>query len=133
MRGAYPHSVKLIESFAHNLRRLESGLYKIDMKINDIQNDLARLRADNVEAQKILNEPFPQESELKEKQERLKIVTEELNKAALEAKRSAPKKETCYFQIAQLKKSAMKRHSQAKGQEKQQAQETKKPNVDPIG
>ena len=133
MRGAYPHSVKLIESFAHNLRRLESGLYKIDMKINDIQSDLARLRADNIEAQKILNEPFPQESELKEKQERLKIVTEELNKAALEAKRSAPKKETCYFQIAQLKKSAMKRHSQAKGQEKQQAQETKKPNVDPIG
>ena len=33
MNGAYPHTAKLIQSFAHNLNRLEGSLYNVDGKI----------------------------------------------------------------------------------------------------
>lgn len=109
MNGAYPHTTKLIESFAHNLRRLEGCLYNIDRKIDDVNNNLAKLRVDHTEAQKIVSEPFPQSDELAEKEERLKTLTDELNQAAIEAKKNASKKEkTCYFERAKLKKEAMR-------------------------
>ena len=61
------------------------------------------------EAQKIVAEPFPQQAELDSKEDRLKILTDELNKAAIEAKKNAPKREkTCYFERAKLKRDAMK-------------------------
>lgn len=130
LSGAYPHSVKLGENFLGNLRRMENALYKIDSKIDDVQAELARLRVDFAEAEKIINEPFPQEQELKGKEDRLKTLTEELNKAAAEAKKNAPKKEkTCYFALAKLKKEAMKRRTQGKGKDKT---EEKKPKGDSI-
>ena len=107
MQGAYPHSTKLIESFAHNLKRLEGSLYNIDRRINDVNTDLAKLRVDFAEAQKIVAEPFPQADELSSKEKRLKTLTNELNQAAIEAKKNAPQKEkTCYFERAKLKKEA---------------------------
>ena len=109
VKGSYPHSTKMIESFAHNLKRLEGCLYNIDRKISDVNTDLAKLRVDYSEAQKIVSEPFPQAEELATKEERLKTLTDELNQAAIEAKKNAPKKEkTCYFERAKLKKEAMK-------------------------
>ena len=105
-------------------------MYKIDTKISDVQAELARLRVDFAEAEKIISEPFPQEQELKDKEDRLKTLTEELNKAAAEAKKNAPKKEkTCYFALAKLKKEAMKRRTQGKGKDKT---EEKKPQGDSI-
>ena len=74
-----------------------------------MNNSLAKLRVDYTEAQKIVAEPFPQADELAEKEERLKVLTDELNQAAIEAKKNAPKKEkTCYFERAKLKREAVR-------------------------
>jgi len=109
LKGSASHTTKLIESFAHNLNRLEAALYNIDGRIERTQADLAKLRVDNAEAQKIVAEPFPQQEELETKEDRLKTVTDELNQAAIEAKKNAPKREqTCYFERARMKKEAMR-------------------------
>ena len=60
-------------------------------------------------AMRIVNTPFPQQTELEEKTERLTALTEELNQAAMEATKNAPEKQrTCYFERAKLKKGAFK-------------------------
>lgn len=107
LKGAASHTTKLIESFAHNLNRLEAALYNIDSRIERTQTDLAKLRLDHEEAQKIVAEPFPQQEELDSKEERLKVLTDELNQAAIEAKKNAPKREkTCYFERSKMKRDA---------------------------
>lgn len=107
LKGAASHTTKLIESFAHNLNRLEAALYNIDGRIERTQTDLAKLRLDHEEAQKIVAEPFPQQEELDSKEERLKVLTDELNQAAIEAKKNAPKREkTCYFERSKMKRDA---------------------------
>lgn len=107
LKGSASHTTKLIESFAHNLNRLESALYNIDGGIERTQTDLAKLRLDHEEAQKIVAEPFPQQEELDSKEERLKVLTNELNQAAIEAKKNVPRREkTCYFERAKMKRDA---------------------------
>lgn len=107
LKGAASHTTKLIESFAHNLNRLEAALYNIDSRIERTQTDLAKLRLDHEEAQKIVAEPFPQQEELDSREERLKVLTDELNQAAIEAKKNAPKREkTCYFERSKMKRDA---------------------------
>ena len=107
LQGATSHTTKLIESFAHNLNRLEAALYNIDGRIERTQDNLAKLRLDHAEAQKIVAEPFPQQDELDSKEERLKVLTDELNQVAIEAKKNAPKREkTCYFERAKMKRDA---------------------------
>ena len=107
LQGAASHTTKLIDSFAHNLNRLEAALYNIDGRIERTQDNLAKLRLDHAEAQKIVAEPFPQQEELDTKEQRLKVVTDELNQAAIEAKKNAPKREkTCYFERAKMKRDA---------------------------
>lgn len=125
MQGKYPHTAKLIESFAHNLKRLEGALYNVDRKIDEVNTSLSKLRVDFTEAQKIVAEPFPQEQELADKESRLKTLTEELNQAAIEAKKNAkPKEKTCYFERAKLKKEAMKISKQSqKGKNQSKKQE----------
>ncbi len=109
MKGAASHTTKLIESFAHNLNRIESALYNIDGRIASTKESLAKLRIDHTEAQKIVAEPFPQQEELDTKEDRLKTLTDELNKAAIEAKKNAPKREkTCFFERAKMKRDAMR-------------------------
>ena len=44
--------------------RLEAALYNIDGRIERTQDNLAKLRLDHAEAQKIVAEPFPQQEEL---------------------------------------------------------------------
>ena len=123
--GAYPHTTKLIESFAHNLRRLEGCLYNVDRKISDTNSQLSKLRVDFNEAQKIVAEPFPQEQELADKESRLKMLTEELNQAAIDAKKNAPQKEkTCYFERAKLKKEAMRVSKQKSDKSKEKAKKS---------
>ena len=124
LQGAASHTTKLIESFAHNLNRLEAALYNIDGRIERTQDNLAKLRLDHAEAQKIVAEPFPQQEELDTKEQRLKVVTDELNQAAIEAKKNAPKREqTCYFERARMKKEALRvakqpRKPKTKGKDK---------------
>ena len=131
MNGAYPHTAKLIESFAHNLNRIESALYNIDRKIDEVRTDLSRLKVDYAEAQKIASEPFPQQAELESKEERLKTLTDELNQAAIEAKKNAPKKEkTCYFERAKLKKEAMRISRQKPKQTKDKKNVRKQPGIE---
>ena len=123
--GAYPHTTKLIESFAHNLRRLEGCLYNVDHKINDTISQLLKLRVDFNEVQKIVAEPFLQEQELADKESRLKMLTEELNQALIDAKKNAPQKEkTCYFERAKLKKEAMCVSKQKSDKSKEKAKKS---------
>ena len=130
MNGAYPHTAKLIQSFAHNLNRLEGALYNVDGKISDLNTKLTKLRVDHEEAQKIVSAPFPQAEELEQKEERLKTLTQELNEAAAEAKKNAPKREqTCYFERAKLKKEAM-RIAQKKPEKGKDKEQKKKPSID---
>ena len=70
LQGATSHTTKLIDSFAHNLNRLEAALYNIDGRIERTQDNLAKLRLDHAEAQKIVAEPFPQQEELDTKEQR---------------------------------------------------------------
>lgn len=126
LKGAASHTTKLIESFAHNLNRLEAALYNIDGRIERTQENLAKLRLDHAEAQKIVAEPFSQQEELDSKEDRLKVLTAELNQAAIEAKKNAPKREkTCYFERAKMKREAMRiakkpKKGRAQGQERKQ-------------
>ena len=109
MKGNAEHKCALTSSFSANLRRMESTLYKIDQTINDTQNSINKLKMDLENAMRIVNTPFPQQAELEEKTERLTALTEELNQAAIEAKKNAPEKQrTCYFERAKLKKEAFK-------------------------
>ena len=109
MKGNAEHSCTLTSSFSANLKRIESTLYKIDQTISDAQNNVNKLKMDLENAQRIVNTPFPQQAELEEKTERLTALTEELNQAAMEAKKNAPEKQrTCYFERAKLKKEAFK-------------------------
>ena len=115
LKDAASHTTKLIESFAHNLNRLEAALYNIDGRIERTQADLAKLRLDHAEAQKIVAEPFPQQEELDSKEDRLKALTAELNQAAIEAKKNAPKRDkTCYFERAKMKRDAARLAKQQK-------------------
>lgn len=131
MRGAASHTTKLIESFAHNLNRIESALYNIDGRIESTKENLAKLRIDHTEAQKIVAEPFPQQAELETKEERLKELTTALNLAAIEAKKNAPKREqTCYFERAKMKRDAMRIAKQKTKQSKDKGKDKKKPALE---
>lgn len=127
MQGEYQHSAKLISSFAHNMSRIEAGLYNIDRRIDQVKTNLSKLRVDYDEAQKIVSAPFPQQAELESKSERLEKLTTALNLAAIEAKKNAPKREqTCYFQRAQLKREA----ARVAKKKKTKAQDKKKPGLE---
>lgn len=109
MKGNAEHKCALTSSFSANLKRMESTLYKIDQTINDTQNSINKLKMDLENAMRIVSTPFSQQAELEEKTERLTALTEELNQAAIEAKKNAPEKQrTCYFERAKLKKEAFK-------------------------
>ena len=131
MQGEYQHSAKLISSFAHNMSRIEAGLYNIDRRIDQVKTNLSKLRVDYDEAQKIVSAPFPQQAELESKSERLEKLTTALNLAAIEAKKNAPKREqTCYFQRAQLKREAARIAKKKSAPKKTKAQDKKKPGLD---
>ena len=131
LQGATSHTTKLIESFAHNLNRLEAALYNIDGRIERTQDNLAKLRLDHAEAQKIVAEPFPQQEELETKEQRLKVVTDELNQAAIEAKKNAPKREkTCYFERAKMKRDAARLGKKPKTPKDQTKGRSKKQEIE---
>ena len=120
MQGNAEHKCVLTSSFSANLKRMESTLYKIDQTISDAQSSINKLNMDLENARRILATPFPQQAELEQKTERLATITDELNQAAIEAKKNAPEKQrTCYFERAKLKKEAFKdRQKPAKPKEK---------------
>ena len=113
-------------SYPHNLKKLESALYTVDQRISQAQNVVAQKKVDLAEAQKIVDTPFPQESELEEKAARLETLTDEINKAAIEAKKNAPQREpTYYFERAKLKKESA-RLARKEGKSKEKSAEKKK-------
>ena len=126
MKGNAEHRCTLTSSFSANLRRMESTLYKIDQRINDVQNDSNKLKMDLENALRIVNTPFPQQAELEQKTERLAMLTDELNHAAIEAKKNVPEKQrTCYFERAKLKKEAFRdRQKPAKSKEQNKNKDT---------
>jgi hypothetical protein len=131
LKGAASHTTKLIESFAHNLNRLEAALYNIDGRIERTQADLAKLRLDHDEAKKIVAEPFPQQEELDSKEERLKVLTDELNQAAIEAKKNAPKRDkTCYFERAKMKRDSARIAKKKSAPKKTKAQDKTKTELE---
>ena len=131
LKGSASHTTKLIESFAHNLNRLEAALYNIDGRIERTQTDLAKLRFDHEEAQKIVAEPFPQQEELDSKEERLKVLTDELNQAAIEAKKNTPKREkTCYFERAKMKRDAARLAKKPRTAKDKAKSKDKKPGIE---
>lgn len=126
MQGNAEHKCVLTSSFSANLKRMESTLYKIDQTINDAQNSVNKLKMDLENAQRIVATPFSQQAELERKSERLATLTDELNQAAIEAKKNAPEKQrTCYFERAKLKKEAFK--------DRQKPPESKEKNKDKNG
>ena len=131
MKGQHTHTAQLISSFAHNLNRIEAGLYNIDRRIDQVKTNLSKLRVDYEEAQKIVSAPFPQQEELDSKSERLETLTQELNQAAAEAKKNAPKRDqTCYFQRAQLKREAARIAKKKSAPNKTQTKDKKKPGLE---
>lgn len=122
MENNAKHSCTLTSNFPANLKRMESTLYKIDQRIDSVRNNLSNLETDYKNAEKIANTPFPQQEVLDSKTERLSTLTNELNKAAAEAKRNKPQQErTCYFERAKLKREAFKdkpKPAQSKEKEK---------------
>jgi hypothetical protein len=131
MTGQYTHKAKLIRSFAHNINRIEAGLYNIDRRIDSVKNNLSKLRVDYEEAKKIVATPFPQQAELESKSEKLETLTTVLNMAAIEAKKNAPKREqTCYFQRAQLKREVTRVAKKKSVPKKNKGQEKKKPEIE---
>ena len=108
INGAATYHYDLGVSFPNNLKRLES-IYNISERINEATSRLNNLKLDVEEAKKIVAQPFAQEEELNAKSDRLEMLTDELNKAAQEAKKNNPeKKRTNYFDSAKLKKEAAK-------------------------
>lgn len=94
-------------------------------------HNLAKLRLDHAEAQKIVAEPFPQQEELDTKEQRLKVVTDELNQAAIEAKKNAPKREkTCYFERAKMKRDAARLGKRPKTPKDQTKGRSKKQGIE---
>ncbi len=102
------------------------ALQDIDQTISDAQNSVNKLKMDLENAQRIVATPFPQQAELEQTTERLTSLTEELNQAAIEAKKYAPEKQrTCYFERAKLKKEAFKdRQKPAKSKDKNKDKNT---------
>lgn len=102
-----------------------------DGRIERTQDNLAKLRLDHAEAQKIVAEPFPQQEELDTKEQRLKVVTDELNQAAIEAKKNAPKREkTCYFERAKMKRDAARLGKKPKTPKDQTKGRSKKQGIE---
>ena len=109
LKGAAVYTVDMGISYANNLKRLEGSLYNIDHKISAANHEILKLKTDIEEAKKIVSQPFAQEEELRAKSERLETLTDELNYAAIEAKKNNPQKQrTNYFDCAKLKKEAAK-------------------------
>lgn len=77
--------------------------------IEHTQANLAKLRLDHDEAQKITAESLPHQEELYSKEERLKALTYELNQVDIESEKKASKSiHTCYFDRAKMKRDKMR-------------------------
>lgn len=65
------------------------------------------------------------------KEQRLKVVTDELNQAAIEAKKNAPKREkTCYFERAKMKRDAARLGKKPKTPKDQTKGRSKKQGIE---
>lgn len=115
LNGAVQHKFDLSTNFGYNIRKMNVILNGLDKEIAVYQDELHKLNINCAEAQKILEKPFEFETELTKKSERLSVLTDELQAAAIAAKQSNPDKHrTCHFDMARLKKEAAKISAQKK-------------------
>ena len=109
IKGRIDHKIDIDDpSSIGTVQRLENAMSEkaLENRIDMRKGNLDRLRTDLAEAEKIVSQPFPQQDELSEKQSRLKSLTEQLTKEAIEAKKNAPaKQKTCYFSRAENRKN----------------------------
>ena len=93
----------------------------------DRQDSFARAKAEVVEAQRIVNTPFKEESEINEKTARRDQLKSELQKeqAAKLLEKNSVSKERYYFKIADMKRNGIKIKQQAKQQTSQQTNNKK--------
>lgn len=124
-------SIDLGVSFSNNLKKLEAALGMFDVRIEGVNEKLSRLEADYKEASQIASKPFEQDAALNEKEERLSVLTDELNAVAAAAKLANPNRErTCYFGRAKLKKEALKLNKSVPASEKTESQKKQLPSVE---
>ena len=124
-------SIDLGVSFSNNLKKLEAALGMFDVRIEAVNDKLSRLEADYKEASQIASKPFEQDAALNEKEERLSVLTDELNAVAAAAKLANPNRErTCYFGRAKLKKEALKLNKSVPASEKTERQKKQLPSVE---
>lgn len=117
---------KQIPKLENSIQRNTDKVSKLDDKIFVTQLKAQKLRSFSnliksfVISNPSLRTPFSQQAELEQKTARLATLTDELNQAAIEAKKNAPEKQrTCYFERAKLKKEAFKdRQKPAKPKDK---------------
>lgn len=108
LHGAAIHRCDFSVSFSNNLKRLESSIFNIEQRIDNVNTELQKKIIDVNEAKRIVQQPFAQEKELETKEQRLTELTDELNQSAMAEKLANPdKKRTCYFEMARMKKMSM--------------------------
>lgn len=115
LSGATKYSSDFGISFSANIKKLESSLYHIESRIDDVTTNLNKAEIDINEAKKILQQPFMHDNELSCKEQRLIELTDQLNEAAAQAKLNNPNNErTHFFDTAKLKKDSVQRGTQKK-------------------
>lgn len=96
--GAERYTVDFGVSNFVNLKKLENALLNLNKTLQEQINELNNLDADYESAKIMLAKPFEFEEELRQKTERLEVVTDELNLKAAQVKNSEVKqKQTNYF------------------------------------
>ena len=114
-------------SHSTNIKRMVNILDGMRSILFDRQDSFARAKAEVVEAQRIVNTPFKEESELNEKTARRDQLKSELQKeqAAKLLEKNSVSKERYYFKIADMKRNGIKIKQQAKQQTSQQTNNKK--------
>ena len=98
VNGAASYHIDLGVSNSANIRKLEHCILRIDHVLKEQKEKLNALDTDYSSAVEMLAKPFEFEDELREKTERLEVVTSELNQKAVQIKNSEIKDvKTHYF------------------------------------
>lgn len=96
-----------LASFPTNIKRLCNVFDGMVQHLSDKQDELARMKIEIQEAQKIVSAPFEREQELTDKTKRRNSLKNELQTEANERAKE-PINKTFYFSVANMRKNAQK-------------------------
>lgn len=116
LKGAALHKVNLGDSFPHNLKKIENLIFTMENRLDKINLQYEKLKADAQDAKSLLDEPFSKETELSQKSERLRVLKNELNRETANKikNKSSAQNRTFYFEKARLRKDMNKGQSSFK-------------------